>query len=75
VRARAYALARRTVDYVISGEEYDALEVGDIVTLTHAEIGADDTVCLVRELQVDASGLVGVSLLMLEDPARDLRRA
>jgi hypothetical protein len=75
VRARAYALARRTVDYVISGEEYDALEVGDIVTLTHAEIGADDTVCLVRELQVDASGLVGVSLLLLEDPARDLRRA
>jgi hypothetical protein len=75
VRARAYALARRTVDYVISGEEYDALEVGDIVTLTHAEIGALDTVCLVRELQVDASGSVGVSLLMLEDPARDLRRA
>lgn len=74
VRARAYALARRTVDYVISGEEYDALEVGDIVTLTHAEIGVSDSVCLVRELQVDASGSVGVSLLLLEDPARDMRR-
>lgn len=73
-RARAYALAQRTVDYVVSGEEYDDVQLGDVVTLTHAEIGMSAQVAIVTKLEYDASGSTGVGLLLIEDPARDLRR-
>lgn len=73
-RARAYALAQRTVDYVVSGEDYDDLQLGDVVTLTHAEIGMSQQVAIVTKLEYDASGSTGVGLLLIEDPARDLRR-
>lgn len=71
VRARAYALARRTVDYIVSGSEYDDVERGDVVLLTDTEIGIVDQLAIVREVQVDGSGAYGVSLLIIEDPARD----
>lgn len=74
-RARAHALAQRTVDYVVSGEEFDDLQLGDVVTLTHAEIGMNANVAIVTRLEYDASGSTGVGLLLIEDPARDLRRA
>jgi hypothetical protein len=74
-RARAYALAQRTVDYVVSGEDYDDLQLGDVVTLSHAEIGMTQQVAIVTKLEYDASGSTGVGLLLIEDPARDLRRA
>jgi hypothetical protein len=74
-RARAYALAQRTVDYVVSGEEYDEMQLGDVVTLSHAEIGMSAQVAIVTKLEYDASGSTGVTLMLIEDPARDLRRA
>ena len=71
IRARAYALAHRTVDYIVSANDYEMLERGDIVTLTDSEIGLSGLVCLVREIQYDTSDTLGVSLLIIEDPARD----
>ncbi|MEY2713893.1 MAG: hypothetical protein RIT24_236, partial [Planctomycetota bacterium] len=71
IRARAYALAHRMVDYIISANDYETLERGDIVTLTDSEIGVSDMVCLVREIQYDTSDTIAVSLLIIEDPARD----
>jgi hypothetical protein len=75
VQARAYALARRTVSYVVGGEQWDAIERGDIVTITDSEIGLEAQVALVREIQWDSSGSIGLSLLIIEDPARDKRSA
>jgi len=75
VQARAYALARRTVSYVVGGERWDAIERGDIVTITDSEIGLEAQVAMVREVQWDSSGSVGLSLLIIEDPARDKRSA
>jgi len=71
IRARAYALAHRTVDYIISANDYETLERGDIVMLTDSEIGVSGLVCLVREIQYDTSDTIAVSLLIIEDPARD----
>jgi hypothetical protein len=71
VQARAYALARRTVDYVVSGASYDAISRGDVVVVTDSEIGLSAQVALVREVQWDSSGSIGLSLLLIEDPARD----
>lgn len=73
-RARAYALAQRTVDYVISGEQYDDIQLGDVVLLSDSEIGMSEQVGIVTRIDLDASDTVGVSLLLIEDPARDLRR-
>lgn len=75
VQARAYALARRTVSYVVGGERWDTIERGDIVTITDSEIGLSAQVAMVREVQWDSSGSVGLSLLIIEDPARDIRSA
>jgi hypothetical protein len=71
VQARAYALARRTVDYVVSGAQWDAVSRGDVVAISDSEIGLSDQVALVREVQWDTSGSIGLSLLLIEDPARD----
>lgn len=71
IRARAYALAHRTVDYVLPVSDYDKLERGDIVTLTDSEIAMSGQVCIVREIQYDVSDTIAVSLLIIEDPARD----
>jgi len=71
VQAKAYALARRTVDYVVSGASYDEISRGDVVVVTDSEVGLSAQVALVREVQWDSSGSIGLSLLILEDPARD----
>jgi hypothetical protein len=63
------------VSYVVGGERWDAIERGDIVTITDSEIGLDAQVAMVREVQWDSSGSVGLSLLIIEDPARDIRSA
>lgn len=71
VQAKAYALARRSVDYVVSGAHYDEISRGDVVVVTDSEVGLSGQVALVREVQWDSSGSIGLSLLILEDPARD----
>lgn len=75
VHARAYALAQVTVDYVLPIDGYAGIERGDVVLLSDTEVGMSAQVCMVQEVQWDTSGTIGVSLLVIPDPARDMRHA
>lgn len=65
MRALAYALAVRTVDYEVPEGQYLHLERGHVVTITDAEVSLDAVVALVREVQVDGSGTMGIRLQLL----------
>ena len=71
--ARAYALARRRVSYSLPEHRYGWLERGAVATITDAEVYLSAQVCLVEAITTDGSGRLEVTLLIIEDPARDLR--
>ena len=56
---RYYSQTRRTVTYQL-GQKYQALELGNVVTITDSEIGFSDHVCLVSGI-IRAPGLTEVT--------------
>lgn len=73
-RAACYALARKKVSYVVLERDWSWLERGHVVTLTDPELFISGQVCLVTDVQLDDTGLVGVELLIIENVPRDGRR-
>ena len=69
--ARAYAVPRRSVGYVVPASY--KLYKGQIVRLTDAKVSIADQLAIVSELQIDGSGTDAVQLLMIEDPQRDAK--
>lgn len=65
MRALAYALPVRTVDYQVPEGKYLHLERGHVVTLTDSEVSLSSAVSLVREVQVDGTGTMGIRLQLL----------
>ena len=74
-RARALALERRTISYVLPERDYATLQLGDVVTLTDAEVHITNQVCLVTGVETYDGDTIGIELLIVEDPARDNRLA
>ena len=66
---RYYGQTRRTVTYRL-GQKYQSLEPGHVVTLTDADIGFDQVVCLVSGL-IRAPGLTEVTFTTVPDWATD----
>lgn len=66
--AAAYALPTRTVTYLVPEVEFAAIERGMVVTLTDAGIACSGAVCLVREVVTDGSGLLSVTLHLIDNP-------
>lgn len=71
--ARAYALARRRVEYLLPEGAYGWLSRGYVVTITDAEMYFASQVCLVESVRVNGGPLVLVTLLLVEEPVRDAR--
>ena len=70
-KAACYALARKKISYVVPERDWAWLERGAVVTLTDSELFIDGWVCLVTDIQIDDSGMMGVELLRVEQPPRD----
>lgn len=67
---RAKALPIRTVTYE-TGIEFGWLEPGDVVTLTDEELSFSSQVCLVETVSWTSEVSVELTLLIVDDPARD----
>lgn len=70
---RAYAFARRRVEYVLPETDYGWLERGQVVTLTDSELHFDRVVALVEGMKTDGSPMVRFRFLLIEQPTRDAR--
>ena len=73
-KAACYGLARKKVSYVVPERDWSWLERGHVVLLNDSELFISSWVCLVTDIQVDDSGMMGLELLRVEDPARDAAR-
>lgn len=71
--AKAYALARRRVDYIAPEATYGWMERGMVVTITDADIALDRQVALVEAIGTDGSPMVRIKLLIIEDTVLDSR--
>ena len=70
---RAYALARRRVEYIVPEALYGWAERGMVVRLTDPDIGMEDQVCMLESMVTDGSPMLRLKLLIVEDPIRDYR--
>ena len=70
-RVRAHAFPARQVTYEV-GQEWGWLALGDVLTLTDAELSITDQVVLVRAIRWTA-GALALTLYLIEDPPRDDR--
>ena len=68
---RAQGFTTRIVTYEVDVEELGWLAPGQVVLLTDDELSFDGQVCILRSRTYTDSGRVSLSLLLLEDPARD----
>jgi len=71
--ARAYAFARRRVEYLLPESRYGWLSRGDVVTISDPEIHLDSQVTLVEGIRIDGTPMMRVTLLLVEEPVRDAR--
>ena len=69
--SQAFALPSRIFNYT-ADQEFGHLEPGDVVTLTDSEIKVLDLVCLVDSIQWQETGLLGLTLRAIDNPAREL---
>lgn len=67
--ARAYTSPSRRLPYLVPSSY--RLDEGQVVLLTDSRIHLVDQLCLVSAVQVDGTGVDGVELLIVPDPARD----
>ena len=70
-RAACYALGRKKISYVVPERDYGWLKRGSVVTLSDPDLFIKEWVCLVTDIQLDDSRLMGLELLRVEISARD----
>ncbi|MCK5640995.1 MAG: hypothetical protein KAJ19_09370, partial [Gammaproteobacteria bacterium] len=61
--------SHRSVTYT-TDQQYFALRLGDIVTLTDSEIHLENEVCLVQGLSLTDTGKINITLQIVSNPAR-----
>lgn len=67
--ARAFTSPPKRIPYLVpSGYR---LQLGQVVLLTDSRIHLAEQLCLVSAVQIDGTGVDGVELLIVPDPARD----
>lgn len=72
--ARAYALARRRVDYIAPEAVYGWLERGQVVTITDPDLYLTEQVAIVESIKTDGSPMLRFKLLLIEELPRDSRK-
>ena len=72
-RALAHAFAKRTIEILVPENEYAWLERGNVVTISVSWLYLARQVALVEEIEQGDDGLIGLRLLLIEDPTRDSR--
>lgn len=70
-KAAQFALPKRMIRYSASSS-LEAFEIGDIVTLSDSELSLSNTLCLIRELVITATGC-NLLLILLDNPVLDSR--
>lgn len=70
---RAYAFARRRVEYIVPETDWGWLERGNVVTLTDSELYLDRQVAIVETMRTDGSPMLRLRFLLIEQPVRDAR--
>ncbi|MHA1128164.1 MAG: phage tail protein [Alphaproteobacteria bacterium] len=68
----AQGFSHRSVTYTLD-QEYYALDLGDIVTLTDAEVHLDNEVCLVQGQALTDTGKITLTLQIVSNPAKIAR--
>lgn len=71
-KARAFALAHRTVAAMAPESEWGWVEVGTVLRLTRSALGFTDVRAVVEEVELGDDGMVGMRLRVIPDPLRDL---
>ena len=69
--SHAFALPSRVFTYT-ANQEFGFLQPGDVIKLTDSEIYVSDLVCLVDSIQWQETGLLGLTLRAIDNPAREL---
>ena len=72
-RALAHAFAKRTLEMLVPENEYAWLERGNIVLVSASWLYLTRQVAIVEEIEQGDDGLLGLRLLLIEDPSRDSR--
>lgn len=72
-RALAFSLARREVTLLVPEASWAYLERGNVVLLTVPWLYFARVVCLVADIESGDDGLIGLRLLLIEDPPRESR--
>lgn len=72
-RALAFAFARRTVDLLVPEDAWGWLERGNVVLVSVSWLYLSRVVVLVEDIEPGTDGMLGLRLLILEDPPRDAR--
>ena len=72
-RALAFAFAKRTIELLVPEDQWAWLERGNIVLVSVPWLYLDRQVALVDQIEAGGDGMIGVRLLLLEDPPRDSR--
>lgn len=70
--ARQRALSTRRMSFVAPEGDYGWIRRGAVLSLTDVDVSLDDTIGLVRGVTIDGSGDVRLSVLIQEDPVRDM---
>lgn len=73
-RARAFCFAHRRVTVLAPDSEWGWLARGDVVTFTYDALEFSAQVAMVEAIEWQDDGMVGLRLLIVDDPVRDLRR-
>ena len=68
----AQGFSHRSVTYRLD-QEYFALELGDIVTLTDSEVHLENEVCLVQGMLLTDTGKIDITLQIVSNPAKITR--
>lgn len=68
-QARAYTSPKRRIPYLVP-RSYGLVK-GQVIDLTDSRTSYAARICLVADPQIDGSGIDGVELLYIPDPARD----
>jgi hypothetical protein len=74
-RARAFCFAHRRVTLIAPADEYGWLALGDIVLVSYDRLALDEQVAMVEAIEWQDDAMVGLRLLLVDDPVRDIRDA
>lgn len=72
-RALAFAFAKRTIELLVPEADWAWLERGNVVLVSVSWLYLSRQLALVEEIESGDDGLIGLRLLLIEDPPRDSR--